>query len=117
MAAPGDPEIFPPRPVPDGTMIYAPLTGMLIPWATRAPVLIHLLGSEAFYLPVFSTEEQLHSFMQMTTYVYDSIKMVENGVEFLESIPLRSPEGLDLIVIQNPRVTEEGRVRFFQIAR
>ena len=68
-------------------------------------------GFPVSYIPLFDTEEQLRKELEQAGVTFDTIKLVEDGVEFLDSIP---PE---LIVITNLRHTPEGRVRFLQVRR
>ena len=90
------------------------LTGMLMPWlGVGQPALVHLQGvdSSVFYLPLFEDPDSLRSVLARAGVDFDSIKQVEDGPEFLASIPL------DLRVITNLRFTEEGRVRYMEVRR
>lgn len=72
--------------------------------------------SEALYLPLFSSEEQLSEVMGKAGAPYTSIKMVEDGREFIQCLPEfvgKAP----LKVIVNPWFTESGTVRFTEIHR
>lgn len=102
-----------PAPIQVGPEKELTLTGMLMPWWGGQPVLIHMLGagSEVFYLPLFEEEHQLRSVLARAGISFASIKMVEDGPEFLDSIP---PE---IIVVTNLRFTDEGKVRFHQVQR
>ena len=42
---------------------------------------------------------------------YDGIKLIEDGIEFLDSVPP------DIVVILNLRFTDEGKVRYTQVQR
>jgi hypothetical protein len=88
------------------------LSGCLFPWDTETdqPVLVHMVGSGAFYLPVFSTEEKLRGMMKKLG-PFGKIKMIQDGREFLDSVPL------DVIVIKDAWHTLTGTVRFTQVQR
>ena len=89
------------------------LTGMLMPWKNGQPSFVHMqgVGSTVFYLPLFDTEETLRAVLARADVSFDSIKHVDDGTDFLDSIP---PE---IIVILNLRFTDEGRIRFHQVQR
>lgn len=103
--------IDPPKQV--GPMKELVLTGMLMPWADGQPVLVHMMGvgSGVFYLPLFDDPDQLRAVLERAGISFQSIKQVDDGPEFLDSIP---PE---IIVITNLRFTDEGRIRFHQVQR
>jgi len=102
-------DIPPPKQI--GPVKELALTGQLMPWKNSQPVLLNMqgVGPDTFYLPLFEEEDQLRSVL--VGIEFESIKMVEDGAEFLDSIPL------DVIVITNLRFTEEGNVRFHQVQR
>lgn len=89
------------------------LTGMLMPWKDGQPALLHMLGTEAsvYYLPLFEDPDQLRAVLARADVPFESIKQVEDGGEFLDSVPP------DIVVVVNPRFTDEGKVRFFQVQR
>jgi hypothetical protein len=89
------------------------LTGMLFPWRDDQPVLVHLTGdgTGTFCLPLFRDEDRLRAVLGAFGVPFASIKMVEDGPEFLESLPR------DIAVIADLRITDEGRLRYLQIRR
>jgi hypothetical protein len=89
------------------------LTGLLMPWKAGQPSFIHMqgVGDSVFYLPLFSDEDQLRSVLARAGVDFDSIKQVDHGPEFLDSIPT------EIIVITNLRFTDEGRVRYTEVRR
>lgn len=88
------------------------LTGCLIPWGRGQPVLAHIMGlPSVFHLMVFSEEEKLKSFMSQAGIPFESVKQIDDGTEFLSSIPD------DIVIIQNPRFTSEGKIRYLQVFR
>lgn len=108
--------MFAPRSVSD-ELKEVSLTGMLVPWKASQPVLLSMPMSDAFYLPAFDSEEGLRSLMGQAAVPFDNIKVIEDGAEFLASIPDHSPEGAPLKIILNPRFTERGTVRFTEIRK
>lgn len=94
------------------------LTGKLIPWygmkahRTGQPALLSMPGSPSLYLPCFSTEEKLRIFLAEAKVPFESIKMIENGVEFLDGIR-ESPEPVEVIL--DPYFLPNGHVRFMQV--
>lgn len=89
------------------------LTGMLMPWANGQPVLLNMMGVGAMvlYLPLFDDPDQLRSVLERAGVGFESIKQVEDGPEFLDSVPR------DIIIVVNLRFTEEGRIRYHQVQR
>jgi hypothetical protein len=89
------------------------LTGMLMPWCGDRPALVHMhgVGEGVFYLPLFDEEDKLRTVLARANVPFKSIKLVEDGFEFLDSIPP------DIVVITNLRFTDEGRIRFMQVQR
>jgi hypothetical protein len=89
------------------------LTGMLFAVNEDKLVLVNMAGvaKAVAYLPLFETPEQLEATLGKVDIVYTGIKQVQEGIEFLDSLP---PE---LVVITNLRLTEEGKTRFTQVQR
>lgn len=88
------------------------LDGCLIPYyADEQPVLLNMPMSEDFYLPCFASEDELRSVMGRVGVSFDRIKQIEDGPDFLASIPA------SVVVITKIRFTDEGRVRFNQVFR
>jgi hypothetical protein len=106
-------------PFPTGrTTIVGPsdLTGYIFGWDDLGPVFIRMIGSEAYYLACFSSFSLLHAFHSRTRVPYSSIKKIDEGTSFLESVPLTF-QAQPLRVILDPYVTPEGRIRFLELRR
>ena len=65
------------------------LTGKLMPWDGFQPVLLAMPASDYRYLPLFDTEEALRALMERLGIVFDRIKQVEEGAEFLSALRVR----------------------------
>lgn len=91
-------EIHPPRRL-SGLTKDITLTHCLIPWivATDQPCLVTVAGREGLSLPVFTTQKKLETFSQEFNVPYDKIKHIDDGIEFLDSIPK------EIAVILDPR--------------
>lgn len=76
-------------------------------------VLLNMMGvgTSVQYLPLLSDGGQLESALSQAGVSYESIKQVEDGPDFLDSIPV------EIIVITDLRHTPEGKIRFHQIQR
>lgn len=90
------------------------LTGKIFPWADEQPVLLGMPGSDLLYLPCFSTEEALLALMGRTGSQGFTIKLIEDGNEFLNGI-LESPGAGSVRVILDPYFLPNGHVRFVQV--
>lgn len=97
----------PPRPI--GTPRTVDISGHVLPWADGWPVLIVMEGSPDLCVPVFSTVEKLVDMMAQIG--YQSIKLIDDPHEFLDSVPP------DLRVVIDPHFHENGRVRYTEILR
>lgn len=98
-----------PRPV--GKIRPVRLTGALIPWAADdQPAVVQWPGSAQLYLPCFTSASDLIAEMAGAAIPIAKIKRIEDGPEFLSSIPGNIIVILDLC-------TERGRVRFTQVLR
>lgn len=90
------------------------LTGALLPWKDGQPVLMQMPGAPFNYLPCFHDVGEAQSFLEEWSIEYDSIKQIDNGDEFLESLlPYFLSDHLK--VIMDPWTTDEGRVRFLEL--
>jgi len=87
------------------------LTDKVFAWRDLSPVLLRMPGSHLFYLPCFSSAEGLRGFFGQIGIGFDVIKKIEDGMEFMSSLDVHP----HVTVILDPRITEEGRVRFIQI--
>lgn len=89
------------------------LTGRVFAWKNDEPVFLRMPQSDKLYLAVFSSARKLKKFHSIAHAPFKSIKQIENGPEFLTSF-VDHPQ---IVVIVDPYVTEQGRVRFLQVAR
>lgn len=87
------------------------LTDKLIPFIGTQPHFMGVTGSSDLYLPCFDKQEQLEEIMEKVEITEYTIKRIENGAEFLESIPA------DIKVALNFRILENGKVRWTEIQR
>lgn len=92
------------------------LAGLLVPWNGDLPALLSMPGSDAKYLACFTELQALRKLMMRADCPYTSVKTIEDGPEFLGSLP-EYVGGAPLHVILNPHFTPEGKVRFVQVAR
>jgi hypothetical protein len=92
------------------------VSGTLLPYHNGEPVLLRFFGAGYLYLPLFSTEERLREIMARIGAPFDQIKQVNDGPDFMESLPARLDER-QLQVIMDPHFLENGRIRFLQIPR
>lgn len=74
------------RPVPGATPREISISGYLFPWRDGGPVLVELDGCNDWFLPVFSTENALKATMATLSVAYESIKVIDDGKEFLDGI-------------------------------
>ncbi len=92
------------------------ITGCFIPWLNGQPTWLHITGSTAVYLPLFSKEEDLRTRMAEIGSPFDNIKHVEDGPEMLASLPYTLGGEL-LKVILDPWFTADGKVRWTEVLR
>ncbi len=85
------------------------ITGYLFPWKDGQPFFMQMLGSKATYIPVF--EDKIKLDIGMNGIEYEKIKQIEDGQQFLDSIPTK------YIVIVNLRYTSDGKCRYIQLFR
>lgn len=100
-------------PRPTGRTEAVSLTGCLLPWndGFDQPVLLTLIGSDAPYMAVFSTEAMLQATMARANVPFDRIKLIGEHWEFIDSIPD------EILIIKDPWYTLEGKIRFMQVQR
>jgi len=67
-------------------MVELDLTGKVFPWVGGGPVLLGMPGSPSHYLACFTYPMGLEQFLREADVIYDSIKQIEDGREFLDSI-------------------------------
>ena len=84
------------------------VTGYLFPWNAGQPFFLKIEGSDSTYIPVFENKEKLDDAMDGIP--YQKVKKIDDGWEFLDSIPL------EYTVIVN-LVKTEGKCRYTQIFR
>lgn len=88
------------------------LAGQLTPFYDNGqPVLLNMPKSPHLYLPCFATADELRSAMGRAGVAFDRIKQIDDGPDFLASIPT------SIIVITGLRFTDGGLVRFHQVFR
>lgn len=93
------------------------LTGKIFPWdpSTAQPVLTRMGDSKAFYLSCFSKPEDLRATMTRLGITGYTIKQIQDGREFMSSIPSTYGEG-PLHVILDPYPVPDGiRTRWTQV--
>jgi hypothetical protein len=90
------------------------LTGKLFPWEASAPVFVAVPGIARLYLPCFVEAPALRAAMQRLGISYSSIKHIDDGRAFLESLP-RVIDGRDVCVILDPHLLPNGRVRWLEV--
>ena len=106
-------DVFKPRPV-NNVAKYVSLTGMLFPWNGQAPVMLNMPMSDFLYLPCFSTEKKLEGCLERAGISWRSIKHIDDGREFVESVP-RTDGVQEIKIILDPYWTEKGTVRFTEV--
>lgn len=90
------------------------LTGKLVPWSDWQPVLLQIPGSDLLYLPCFSDEDGLRKTMGRAGAAYKSIKLIQDGGEFLSGV--MESEGADQVrVILDARFLPNGRIRYMEV--
>lgn len=108
-------EMFAPRPTgkPAEELV---LTGMLFAWDSerQVPLLLTMHGTTNLYLPCFKDKEALDAVMGKVYLDGYSIKQVDDGREFLNSLP-RKDHDRDVKVVVNLRFVPNGRVRFSEV--
>lgn len=91
------------------------LVGKMIPAEEDyRSVLLRMKGRDDYFLPLFSSEEELRAFMTKAATPFVKIEVIYNSAEFLVSIP-RSHRGARVRVIVDPKFTLEGRIRFLEL--
>ena len=102
-------------PVPTGAPpAIIRLTGRLVPFdADNQPVWIEIPDSPHRYLPIFDTQRELVHVLAKAGIRYEKIKRIDDGREFLESIPRRWM-GQDVKIITRIRFMPDGRLRYFE---
>jgi hypothetical protein len=81
------------------------------------PCFVQASGSTALYLPCFSTPEKLQAMMATFGVSYAGIKKIDDGMEFVRSLPMTMGDR-DIKVILDPYVVpERGSVRWVEIFR
>lgn len=109
-----------PRPV--GTPPKAiSLTGKLFAWKSMGitkgcPAFVQMPGSDDFYLPCFSDDAELRAEMAWARVEYDGIKCIEDGEEFLQSLP-RTVDGHRVRIMIDPERRPDGKMRWAEVLR
>ena len=94
------------NPQPHGMVGPEDLLHMYMAWKNQQPVLVSVVGTDQFYLPVFDRLEPLATFLGHSRKTWDGFTQVDEPGEFLGSLP----EGI--LVMVNPSFTDEGRVQW-----
>ena len=91
------------------------ITGFLLPVKKNGqPMVLSMPGTSNMYIPVFETMAMLDTLWRAALIpLYDRVVLISDGPEFLASI--RENNNPRLVVIANPRMLENQRVRFTQI--
>ncbi len=94
------------------------LDGCLFAWdrGIGMPVMFEMPESPATYIMCFKTEASLRLFHQQAEVEFDSFKQIDDGQEFLESIPLIWVER-PLKIGLDPYYTVFGTVRYLELQR
>lgn len=85
------------------------ITGYLFPWNNGQPFFLKIEGSSSTYIPVFEDKNKLEEAMDGIP--FQKIKRIDDGGEFLDSIPV------EYTVIVNLRKSSDGKCRYTQIFR
>lgn len=108
-----------PPPTATGTKKPISLTSKFFAWdkAIQNPMYIKVQGSHEKYWPFFDNIEELDNFMSNlydpSTYI---IKKVENHYKFIcETYEANPNKKMGEVLIYNPRITETGRLRWFEL--
>lgn len=94
-----------------GELKTVDLADKLIPFVDGQPHFMRVMGSPHFYLPCFDDEEQLKSTMELIGTTVYTVKKIDDGHEFLESIPE------DIKIALNFRQMPNGKIRWTEIQR
>lgn len=86
------------------------ITGCLIAWRDGQPLCVMIPDFADQCLPIFTTEENLRRSMREIGAMFDSIKTISDGPEFLDSVPEVIP------VVLDPHL-KDGRTRWTLIMR
>jgi hypothetical protein len=90
------------------------LTSYLVPWNDVGPVLVRVLGSPHLYVACFRALDPLAAFMQRAGIAYASVKQIDDGDAFVESLPRKLGDD-QLRIVVDPYFTDEGQVRYFEL--
>lgn len=106
----------PPSHVPETTTRAIDLTTYLVPChENRQPVLLSMPGTEDLFLATFSTPEALDLFRDMKVVRYARVVQVEDGREFLDSIPREIRVIVDPRPHDDPAKRAAGAIRFTEV--
>lgn len=91
------------------------ITGYLLPVQKNGqPMFLRMPGTNNLYIPVFEGWEKLSAFwLAAPIPPFDRVMTIDDGRVFLASI--RENNDARLVVIANPRMTDNQRVKFVQI--
>jgi hypothetical protein len=108
-----EPEDRAPRPTGKPLQVID-LTGKLFPWDGKRPVFLELATSPHLYFPCFSNAPKLRAAMARAKAPFVSIKHIDDGGPFLESLP-RVINGRQVAVMLDPYWLPDGRVRWSEV--
>lgn len=88
------------------------LTGCLMPWSdeTNQPAFVFVIGESKPCIPLFTDQKKLNVFSEDFGLMFDRVKHIDDGFEFLDSIPK------EVDIIYNPR-KHEDKVRYKLVKR
>ena len=91
------------------------ITGYLLPVQKNGqPMLLRMPGTDKLYIPVFETKAKLDALWRCAPLPrFDRVMIIDDGRVFLASI--RENQDDKLVVIADPHMLENQRVRFIQI--
>lgn len=87
------------------------LSGKLIPFKNGQPVFMSLGPLPDLYLPCFDNKEQLEGVMEEVSVTDYTIKQIDDGIEFIDSIPE------EIKIALNFRRMPSGKTRWTEIKR
>lgn len=96
------------------------LTGYLFPHKgsegdATCPAFLGLGGSNALYLPCFSTIEKLRATMEGIGATYVGVKHIDDGLVFLSELP-KELGGKPIKIMIDPYTTPDGAIRYVEVS-
>ena len=104
----------PPAPQALGEPFELDIDGYILPLRGGQPVWLEIPGLPGHALPIFSNQAALdRAATELPDFGYDQLKKIDDGPEFLSSIP--TDEGIDVII--DPWITERQTTRYRRVYR